>query len=302
MIRVGMLFALSIALFGMVRWLPGDPATAFARASDLQETPQYIAQLQQMMGLDQPFFLQWWNWWTGMLTGDFGVSWVTQQPFQSELLTALAHTAWISVQALVFAVIVSIPLAVISARADDKARGKVIAVVSRFITSMPPMAIACLLVLLFSIQLSWLPVQGARSWIHSILPSLTLGIGVAAMMVLLLRESLLECARHESVRFARIHHVPERIIWYRYILKRALAPFLTWSGIQLANLLCGAFIVEYWFAWPGFGRYFIDAVEYRDYPVIQTCMLFMAIFFTMINGGAEWWRKRLEQRLTQRNV
>jgi nickel transport system permease protein len=302
MIRLGMLFVLSIVLFGMVRWLPGDPASAFARASHLQETPEYLAQLKQMMGLDQPFLLQWWQWWSGMLSGDFGVSWVSQQPFREELLCALAHTAWISVQALLFAIIVSIPLAILSARANDKQRGQWIAVTSRLLTSMPPMAIACLLVLLFAIQLSWLPVQGARSWIHSILPSLTLGVGVAAMMVLLLRESLLECSRHESVRFARVNNVSERIIWYRYILKRALAPFLTWSGIQMANLLCGAFIVEYWFAWPGFGRYFIDAVEYRDYPVIQTCMLFMAILFTVINGGAEWWRSRIEQRLHQKNI
>jgi nickel transport system permease protein len=294
-VRIILFFVISILLFGMVRWLPGDPATAYTRASYLQETPEYLAKLRGGMGLDKPFFAQWIAWWKGLLRGNWGNSWHTNQPYQSELLAAIGHTSIISVQAFLLAFLLALPLSIMAARAHQSALGQWISALSRFVSSAPPMVVALLLVLLFSIFLSWLPVQGARSWYHSILPSVTLAAGICSTFILLLRESLIECARHESVTYARVSGVPEMIIWYRYILRRAMAPFLAWSGIQLANLLCGAFIVEYWFAWPGFGRYFLNAVEYRDYPVIQTCMLLMAVFFTLSNGGTEWWRRRLEK-------
>jgi ABC-type dipeptide/oligopeptide/nickel transport system permease component len=298
--RISLFLGFSMLIFYLIRLIPGDPATAFARASHLQETPEYIALLRELMGLNKSVFVQWIQWWYNVMGGDLGVSWVSQSPIAPQLLRAIGYTAIIGVQSIACAVILAVPIAIVGARLKNI--GAIIDVGCRLVTSMPPMVFAYVLVMVFSVQLGWLPVQGSWSWVHSILPTMTLAFGVMAMMVMLLKNSLLECAQHESVLFARVQGISERVIWYRFILRRACAPFLTFSGIQLANVLCGSMIVEYWFSWPGFGRYFIEAVYHRDYPALQSCMMLMAIVFTAINGGVEWWRGGIEQGSNKTNV
>ncbi len=291
-IQQGILFmGLSFVLFAIVRWLPSDPAAAFARASHLRETPEFLTQLREMMQLEKPLLTQWILWWRGVLNQDLGVSWYTGRPIRDDLVSAMAHTLWIGGQAWVGAVMLAIPTAVYSVLRADHWQSKVAMLIWRMCSATPPVAISFAMVMVFSIGLNWLPVQGALTWHHSILPSVTIMVGLWAIFSLFLRETLSACMKHDAVMYAQMMGISRRVILVRFVLRRAAVPFMSCIALQASNVLCGVFVVEHWYAWPGFGRYFVDAVHHRDYPIIQAGMLMMAVIFFLCNGGAEWWRK-----------
>lgn len=283
--------AFSFVLFGLVRWLPGDPAAAFARASRLRETPELLSSLRAWMGLEEPLWLQWLAWWRGLVTQEWGRSWYTGRDIGPDMMQAMAYTAWISVQAVFFAVVLAIPSALFLVVFRKKRLARFIVVCLQWVCTVPTVVLAFIFVMIFSVYGGWLPVQGSHSYVHSVLPSAVLATSLWSLFTLLLRESLCVCGEHDSVQYARVSGVREWTIWSRFVLPRASLPLISWTLMQLANVLCGALIVEVWFSWPGFGRYFVEAIGYRDYPVIQATLLIMAVVFFGCNGVAEWWRR-----------
>lgn len=270
----------TVCVFFFVHLLPGDPAQLAAGPEADEETVQMV---RERLGLDRPLPEQFVLFVKKTVTGDFGISIRSQRPvidevadrFGPTLLLTVAAMAW----ALVFGLLIGIVSAVKRGRWPDRL-GMAFAVSG---ISMPPFALGILLMEVFSVWLGWFPTVGAESWRHYVLPSITLGAGVAAVMARFTRSALIEVLSEDYVRTARAKGLPARQVLSRHALRNALIPVVTMMGLQFGFLLGGSIVVEKVFNWPGMGRLLVDAVEMRDYPVMQTCVLLFSMEFLLIN-------------------
>ena len=274
------MFLVTVCVFFFVHLLPGDPAQLAAGPEADEETVQMV---RERLGLDRPLPEQFVLFVKKTVTGDFGISIRSQRPvidevadrFGPTLLLPVAAMAW----ALVFGLLIGIVSAVKRGRWPDRL-GMAFAVSG---ISMPPFALGILLMEVFSVWLGWFPTVGAESWRHYVLPSITLGAGVAAVMARFTRSALIEVLSEDYVRTARAKGLPARQVLSRHALRNALIPVVTMMGLQFGFLLGGSIVVEKVFNWPGMGRLLVDAVEMRDYPVMQTCVLLFSMEFLLIN-------------------
>ena len=274
------MFLVTVCVFFFVHLLPGDPAQLVAGPEADEETVQMV---RERLGLDRPLPEQFVLFVKKTVTGDFGISIRSQRPvidevadrFGPTLLLTVAAMAW----ALVFGLLIGIVSAVKRGRWPDRL-GMAFAVSG---ISMPPFALGILLMEVFSVWLGWFPTVGAESWRHYVLPSITLGAGVAAVMARFTRSALIEVLSEDYVRTARAKGLPARQVLSRHALRNALIPVVTMMGLQFGFLLGGSIVVEKVFNWPGMGRLLVDAVEMRDYPVMQTCVLLFSMEFLLIN-------------------
>ena len=274
------MFLVTVCVFFFVHLLPGDPAQLAAGPEADEETVQMV---RERLGLDRPLPEQFVLFVKKTVTGDFGISIRSQRPvidevadrFGPTLLLTVAAMAW----ALVFGLLIGIVSAVKRGRWPDRL-GMAFAVSG---ISMPPFALGILLMEVFSVWLGWFPTVGAESWRHYVLPSITLGAGVAAVMARFTRSALIEVLSEDYVRTARAKGLPARQVLSRHALRNALIPVVTMMGLQFGFLLGGSIVVEKVFNWPGMGRLRVDAVEMRDYPVMQTCVLLFSMEFLLIN-------------------
>ena len=274
------MFLVTVCVFFFVHLLPGDPAQLAAGPEADEETVQMV---RERLGLDRPLPEQFVLFVKKTVTGDFGISIRSQRPvidevadrFGPTLLLTVAAMAW----ALVFGLLIGIVSAVKRGRWPDRL-GMAFAVSG---ISMPPFALGILLMEVFSVWLGWFPTVGAESWRHYVLPSITLGAGVAAVMARFTRSALIEVLSEDYVRTARAKGLPARQVLSRHALRNALIPVVTMMGLQFGFLLGGSIVVEKVFNWPGMGRLLVDAVEMRDYPVMQTCVLLFSMEFLLIN-------------------
>ena len=253
------MFLVTVCVFFFVHLLPGDPAQLAAGPEADEETVQMV---RERLGLDRPLPEQFVLFVKKTVTGDFGIS-------------IRAAMAW----AVVFGLLIGIVSAVKRGRWPDRL-GMAFAVSG---ISMPPFALGILLMEVFSVWLGWFPTVGAESWRHYVLPSITLGAGVAAVMARFTRSALIEVLSEDYVRTARAKGLPARQVLSRHALRNALIPVVTMMGLQFGFLLGGSIVVEKVFNWPGMGRLLVDAVEMRDYPVMQTCVLLFSMEFLLIN-------------------
>ncbi len=274
------LFLVTVCVFFFVHLLPGDPAQLAAGPEADEETVQMV---RERLGLDRPLPEQFAVFVKKAVTGDFGVSIRSQRPVIDEVADRFGPTLWLTVAAMVWAVVFGLLIGVVSAvkrgRWPDRL-GMAFAVSG---ISMPPFALGILLMEVFSVWLGWFPTVGADSWKHYVLPSITLGAGVAAVMARFTRSALIEVLSEDYVRTARAKGLPARQVLSRHALRNALIPVVTMMGLQFGFLLGGSIVVEKVFNWPGMGRLLVDAVEMRDYPVMQTCVLLFSMEFLLIN-------------------
>jgi glutathione transport system permease protein len=267
-------------VFLFVHMLPGDPARL---AAGPDADPQTVDLVRRDLGLDKPLPEQFVNFFGRMAQGDFGtslrskraVSTEVAERFMPTLLLTLTSMAW----SVIFGMAIGISSAMFRNRWPDRA-GMALAVSG---ISFPAFALGMLLMEIFSVQLGWLPTVGADSWRHYILPSLTLGAGVAAVMARFTRASFIEVIQEDFVRTARAKGLQERTVIFKHCMRNALIPVVTMMGLQFGFLLGGSIVVETVFNWPGLGRLLVDAVTMRDYPVIQTLVLLFSLEFILIN-------------------
>ncbi len=270
----------AVLVFLFVHLLPGDPARL---AAGQDADAQTVALVRAELGLDRPLPVQFGRYFLNMAQGDFGVSIRTRRPVATEigerflptLLLTLTSMAW----AVAFGLVIGIVSAVYRNEWPDRL-GMTLAVSG---ISFPSFALGMLLMQIFSVELGWLPTVGAGSWKHYVLPSLTLGAAVAAVMARFTRASFVEVLGEDFVRTARAKGLKERVVIAKHCLRNALIPVVTMMGLQFGFLLGGSIVVEAVFNWPGVGRLLVDSVNQRDYPVIQALVLMFSLEFILIN-------------------
>jgi peptide/nickel transport system permease protein len=282
------LFGVLVVVFALVHLVPGDPVRI---ALGTRYTPEAYAALRSASGLDRPLIQQFLSYAGSAVTGDLGVSFRNGNPVTLTLLDRLPATVSLAVVGIVIALLISIPAGIWAALHEGRLSDAVVRVGSQFGVSIPDFWMGILLIGLFAATLRWLPTSGYQplmtnpaGWLrHVILPGVTVGIVAAAIMTRYVRSAVLDVASMGYVRTAKSKGLPPRVVTFRHILRNALVPVLTITGIQLATILGGVIVVEVVFAWPGLGRLIYTAVAARDYPVIQGAVLLVAAIFLMIN-------------------
>lgn len=274
------LLLVAVVVFLFVHMLPGDPARLAAGPEADQQTVELV---RKELGLDQPLPQQFVRYFSHMLQGDLGTSLRTKRPVSTEIADRFMPTLWLTVASMAWSVTFGMIIGIVSAvwrnRWPDRL-GMTLAVSG---ISFPAFALGMMLMQIFSVNLGWLPTVGASSWKHYILPSITLGAAVAAVMARFTRASFVEVVQEDFVRTARAKGLSERRVVIKHALRNALIPVVTMMGLQFGFLLGGSIVVETVFNWPGLGRLLVDAVTQRDYPVIQGLVLLFSFEFILIN-------------------
>jgi ABC-type dipeptide/oligopeptide/nickel transport system permease component len=267
-------------VFLLIHLVPGDPILQMlgegVPAADLQAA-------RHAYGLDLPLSQQYLNYWKGVVHGNLGLSLRYNQSVSKLLVQRYPFTLKLTLAALLVAVLLSIPAGVRSARRRNEWDDRTISVVSLFGLSFPNFALGPILILLFSIKLGLLPVSGSGSFANLVLPAITMGGALAAILTRMLRTSMLEELNQDYVRTARAKGLSEGTVVYRHALRNAMIPVITVLGLQFGALLAGAIVTEKIFSWPGIGRLTIDAISNRDYYVVQGCILAIGLTYVAVN-------------------
>ena len=282
------LLGVLIVVFGLVHLVPGDPVRI---ALGTRYSPDAYQTLRAASGLDRPIVEQFFGYIGSALTGDLGVSFRNGDPVTLTLLDRLPATLSLAVVGIVIALLISVPAGIWAALHEGRISDAVVRISSQFGVSLPDFWMGLLLIALFASTLGWLPTSGYQplsenptGWLrHVILPGLTVGLVAGAIMTRYIRSALLDVASMGYVRTARSKGLPPWVVTLRHIVRNALIPVLTITGIQLATILGGVIVVEVVFAWPGIGRLVYTAVAARDYPLIQGAVLLIAALFLLIN-------------------
>ncbi len=274
------LLLVALLVFLFVHLLPGDPARL---AAGPDATPETVQLVRKDLGLDKPLPRQFARFVGGALRLDFGRSLRTKRPVATEIAERFMPTFWLTLWSMLWSVTIGMAIGVVSAvwrnRWPDRL-GMTLAVSG---ISFPAFALGMVLMQVFAVQLDWLPAIGNDSWRSYILPSLTLGAAVAAIMARFTRSAFVDILGEDFIRTARAKGLSERSIVVRHALRNALIPVVTMMGLQFGFLLGGSIVVEKVFNWPGLGRLLVDAVDMRDYPVIQALVLLFSLEFILIN-------------------
>ncbi|WP_373231928.1 nickel ABC transporter permease subunit NikB [Cohnella sp.] len=276
------LFA-TLLTFLLIKLSPVDPAEAYLVAAHIQPTDELLAQKRHEFGLDQPLPAQYAQFLMKMCRLDFGTSYVSNESVWQEVSIRMPATLQLAFSSICLAVLISVPIGFLSALYKNKGIDHLSRLLAYFGASIPQFWLGYLLIFFFSVKLDLFPVQGRGGWMHLVLPSLTLALGLIAIYTRLLRASVLEQMQEPYVLYARTRGIKEKVIMGKHVLKIALSPMITGLGMNLGKLLSGTIIVEVVFSWPGFGRYFIEAIFNRDIPVIQAYVLLTAGLFIVCN-------------------
>src|SRR6266404_5320356 len=267
-------------VFLLIHFVPGDPIQQMlgegAAAGDIQAS-------RHAYGLDVPLGQQYLNYWKGVLHGDLGKSLRFNQGVTSLIANRYPNTLELTLASLFVAIILAIPAGVRSARRRNRWDDRVLSVVSLFGLSFPNFALGPVLILFFAIELGWLPVSGSGTLAHLILPAITMGSALAAILTRMVRTSMLEELGQDYIRTARAKGLSERTVVYRHALRNAMLPVLTVLGLQFGALLAGAIVTEKIFSWPGIGRLTVDAIGNRDYFLVQGCILAIGLTYVAVN-------------------
>jgi len=267
-------------VFGLIHMVPGDPvAQMLGEGASVTQ----VERLRHELGLDRPVLEQYRSYLAGVLHGDLGNSFRNQEPVVRSIITRYPATVELAVASAIFSILVSVPFGVVGAIRRGRAADRFISFTSLLGVSLPNFALGPMLILLLSIMLGLLPVSGRDGFSHLVLPALTLGGGLAATTTRMVRGSMLEEIRQDYVRTARAKGLNERAVLFRHALKNGLIPVITVLGLQAGMLLAGAIITETIFSWPGLGRLTIQAINARDYPLVQGCILTIAVTYILIN-------------------
>lgn len=272
--------------FLMMYCTPGDPATTIAMArygGPESLSSDLIAWIRHQEGLDAPIHIQYAKWLHHIFYLDMGRSLITDEPVFDKILSRFPATLHLALASMLIYLLVAIPIGILSAIKQNSLIDYLSNIGVLVGVSMPSFWLALILILFFSIYMRWLPVCGSQGLSYIILPATTLGIGIAATTTRIVRSSMLDVLRQNYIRTARAKGLKETIVIGKHALKNAIIPIITISGLQFASLLEGAVVIETIFAWPGVGRLLVDSINQRDFPMIQGCILFIAIIFVLVN-------------------
>jgi nickel transport system permease protein len=280
---VPLLLAASLVIFLLLRLGPSDPAMDYLRLSRVPPTPQALEEARRMLGLDQPIAAQYLDWLWRALHLDFGNSYSTQRPVLPDLLYYLPATLQLAGVALVLTLGISFPLGMWADRYRDRFPDQAVRLLAFFGVSMPNFWLGFLLVLVFSVYLGWLPPMGMGGWTHIVMPAFAISLMSLCINARLLRASMLEVKGQRHVTYARLRGLSDISVERSHVLRNALLPIITATGMHIGELIGGTLIIESIFGWPGVGRYAVSAIFNRDYPVIQCFTLLMVGIFVICN-------------------
>jgi len=272
-------------VFLLIHLVPGDPIVQMLGEG---ATASNVADLRHKLRLDLPLHTQYLEYWRGLLHGDFGQSLRLHDSVTHLILQRYPYTLALTVAAMLIGAALAIPAGVWSARRRNRWPDRTLGVVSLVGLSFPNFALGPILIVVFAIGLGWLPVSGAGIGagdflLHLILPAVTLGLGMAAILTRMVRTSMLEELGQDYIRTARAKGLSERRVVYRHALRNALNPVLTVLGLQFGSLLAGAIVTETIFSWPGLGRLTLSAISNRDYALVQGCILAIGLTYVAVN-------------------
>ncbi len=287
-------FGVVTIVFLLLHLIPGDPVEIMLGESAVAAQKE---ELRRELKLDRPVAAQYVEFLGRLATGDLGVSFRSREPVLREILSRFPATLLLAAASLFVAVLIAVPLGILSAMRQHSLLDHLSAFLAMLGLSMPNFWLGPLLILIFSIRLGLFPVAGFGTARHLVLPALTMGTGMAAILMRMLRSSLLEEIRQEYVRVAAAKGLSRRATVLRHALKNSAIPVLTVLGLQFGALLSGSIITETIFSWPGIGRLMVQAIDARDYPLVQGCVLFIALCTVAVNLATDLLYSRLDPRI-----
>jgi ABC-type dipeptide/oligopeptide/nickel transport system permease component len=279
-------------VFLLIHLVPGDPVQLMLGEG---ASPTDLATLRHQLGLDQPLTTQYVRYWAGVVHGDLGTSIRLHDSVAHLILQRYPYTLALTLAALVLALVLALPAGILAAVRRGRWADQLLSVVSLFGLSVPGIALGPVLILIFSIGLGWLPVSGANSgaaavrgvaaidWHYLILPAVTMGASLAAILTRMVRTAMLEELGQDYIRTARAKGLSESAVVWRHALPNALVPIVTVVGLQFGALLAGAIVTETIFSWPGLGRLAVSAISNRDYALVQGCLLAIGLTYVLVN-------------------
>ena len=280
LLAIPVLIGVATLVFSLIHLVPGDPAQAMMGDG---ASPQDVAELRKTLGLDQPLLTQYASFLRHAIKGDLGVSFRTGQPVTQMVVERMPATAELAIASMSVAIVIARPLGIVAAvfrgtAADYGAMTFALAGVS-----IPNFWLGPLLAIVFSVELGWLPVSGRGTVAHLVLPAISLGLALAAILARMTRASLLDELNELYVRAARARGVSRAMSITTHALRNSMVPLLTIIALQFGAVLTGAVITETIFAWPGIGRLLIQSIGFRDYPMVQGCILLIAVTYVTVN-------------------
>ncbi|WP_394137862.1 nickel ABC transporter permease [Cytobacillus oceanisediminis] len=277
---IPVIIGVTFVVFFIMQLVPGDPAVLLAGEGASKET---IEAIREQLGLNQPLYIQYFEYLTNVFRGDLGVSLKNSQPVLDEILVRLPITIELAFFSIIITIVLGMTAGIISAVKPYSLTDVSVMLVALLGISLPSFWFGLMLMYFFSVKLQVLPVAGWDSLLHVILPAVTLGAGGAAIVARMTRSSMLEVIRQDYIRTARAKGLRERIIIYKHALRNALIPVITVVGLQFGALLGGTVLVESIFAINGLGRMIVDAIRMRDLPMVQGGVLFASLIFVIVN-------------------
>ncbi|WP_082389462.1 nickel ABC transporter permease [Lysinibacillus sp. ZYM-1] len=295
------LLGVSILTFVFIRFVPVEPAEVILRLARVAPTTEAIEALREELGTDKPFILQYLLWVKGVVKLDFGTSFVSKLPVAQELLAKLPATIELAITAFVLILALSIPLGIISALYKHSIIDKIIRFFTVMSVSLPTFWLGFILLYLFSLKFGIFPTNGKGTLAHLVLPAFTLALPTIGLFVQFIRSAIIEELQQPYVKYAQLRGLKNSDILIRHVWRNAAIPLTTLLGMTLGNLLGGAVIVEQVFSWPGLGRYLIESIINRDYPVVQCYVLMIACIYVLANLGTDVLHRLLDPHLMMKD-
>jgi ABC-type dipeptide/oligopeptide/nickel transport system permease component len=278
------LWLISLIVFAVMHLLPGDPAELMLQGAEGgATTPERLAEIRREMGLDDPLLVQYGRFLGNALIGDLGTSIRFRTPVIELILERFWYTLELALAGLAVALIVGVPLGMAAAVRQNTWTDAGVMTLAYVGASMPVYWLGLILILFFSFTLNWFPPAGADSWRSLVLPAVTIGFVSAGLISRLVRSSMIEVLSEDYIRTSRAKGLSERLVLWRHGLKNALIPVVTMVGLQFGAMLAGAVVTETVFSRPGVGRLVVSAILSKDYPLVQGCILFLAVTYLLVN-------------------
>jgi peptide/nickel transport system permease protein len=297
------IFVVATLVFLLIHIMPGDPVM-LALGTEHAD-PEAMAAMRHQLGLDKPIVTQYGTWLADLAKLDLGKSIIDESTVGSNILQRLPRTLELALAAILIASVIGILLGLISALKRDTHIDRLLTSLAALGISVPVYVLGALLIIIFSLQLKWFPAGGyidfaedpIKHFVKLVLPSLAIGLGIAASIARMTRSSMLEVLSKEYVQTLRAKGLPERQVIFKHAFRNALIPIITIIGLQLGNLIGGTVLIEYLFNWPGLSTLLVQSISNRDYPLIEGCILTISVLYILVNMIVDLFYAKLDPRI-----